>query len=187
MDVTFIEDKMFFSKTSEHVLQGETRGATVEPVEPTMLDETTDLEETPALAKTTTLAKFELASFIDGAKPIPSPTSQIVPNQAPLDIPEYVVDLLADTEILDCKPTETAILENHKLEIPEVGWEIYLFVTDMPRHCLCESENRGIAQGVCEILWLRVTKIGFRPNTATKLHYDSQSAFEIANNPVQHD
>ncbi|KAI5316695.1 hypothetical protein L3X38_036402 [Prunus dulcis] len=62
--------------------------ATVEPVEPTVLDETTDLEETPALAKTTTLAKFEPASFIDGAKPIPPPASQIVPYQAPLDIPE---------------------------------------------------------------------------------------------------
>ncbi|CAL2237923.1 unnamed protein product [Prunus armeniaca] len=52
-----------------------------------------------------------------------------------------------------------------------------------------EFEYRGIAQGVCEILWLRwlLAKIGFRLDAATKLHCDSQSTFEIANNPVQHD
>ncbi|CAL2249024.1 unnamed protein product [Prunus armeniaca] len=52
-----------------------------------------------------------------------------------------------------------------------------------------ESEYRGIAQRVCEILWLRwlLAEIGFRPDAAAKLHCDSQSAFEIANNPAQHD
>ncbi|KAI5339951.1 hypothetical protein L3X38_019225 [Prunus dulcis] len=52
-----------------------------------------------------------------------------------------------------------------------------------------ESKYRGIAQGVCEILWLRwlLAEIGFRPDAATKLHGDSQSAFEIANNHVHHD
>ncbi|CAL9014728.1 unnamed protein product, partial [Prunus brigantina] len=52
-----------------------------------------------------------------------------------------------------------------------------------------EYEYIGIAQGVCEILWLRwlLAEIGFRPDAATKLYCDNQSAFEIANNPVQHD
>ncbi|CAL8167941.1 unnamed protein product [Prunus armeniaca] len=52
-----------------------------------------------------------------------------------------------------------------------------------------KSEYRRIAQGVCEILWLRwlLAEIGFRPNAVTKLHCDNKSAFEIANNPVQHD
>ncbi|CAL9018424.1 unnamed protein product [Prunus brigantina] len=52
-----------------------------------------------------------------------------------------------------------------------------------------ESEYRGIAQGVCEILGLRwlLAEIMFRPNVATKLHCDNQFAFQIANNPVQHD
>ncbi|CAL2276241.1 unnamed protein product [Prunus armeniaca] len=52
-----------------------------------------------------------------------------------------------------------------------------------------ESEYRGIAQGVCEILCIRwlPAEIGFRPDVATKLHCDGQSAFEIANNPMQHD
>ncbi|XP_020412233.1 uncharacterized protein LOC109947142 [Prunus persica] len=52
-----------------------------------------------------------------------------------------------------------------------------------------ESEYRGIAQGVCEILWLKwlLAEIGFRLNAAIKLHWDNKSAFEIANNLVQHD
>ncbi|KAL6270194.1 hypothetical protein ACE6H2_027105 [Prunus campanulata] len=52
-----------------------------------------------------------------------------------------------------------------------------------------EFEYKGIAQGVCEILCLRwlLAEIGFRPNAATKLHCHNQSAFEIANNLVQHD
>ncbi|KAI5314325.1 hypothetical protein L3X38_043501 [Prunus dulcis] len=52
-----------------------------------------------------------------------------------------------------------------------------------------ESEYRGFAQGICEILWLRwlLAEIGFRPDAATKLHCDSRSGFEIVNNLVQHD
>ncbi|CAL8146951.1 unnamed protein product [Prunus armeniaca] len=52
-----------------------------------------------------------------------------------------------------------------------------------------EFEYRRIGQGVCEILWLRwlLAEIGFRLNAATKLHCNNQSAFEIANNLVQHD
>ncbi|CAL8132729.1 unnamed protein product [Prunus armeniaca] len=38
-----------------------------------------------------------------------------------------------------------------------------------------ECEYIGIAQGICEILWLRwlLTEIGFKQRTATKLHCDS--------------
>ncbi|CAL2227906.1 unnamed protein product [Prunus armeniaca] len=52
-----------------------------------------------------------------------------------------------------------------------------------------EFEYRGIAQGFCEILWLRwlLAEIRFRPNAATKLHCDNQSTFEIVNNPTQRD
>ncbi|CAL8088305.1 unnamed protein product [Prunus armeniaca] len=168
---------------------------------------------------------------------------------------KYVMDLLADTGMLDCKPVDTPIVENHKLgvyvdQVPTnreryqrlVGRLIYLSLTrpdiayaisdasqfmhspsedhmaDVMRNLSylksapgrdyagnitdrrstsgyftfvggnlvtwrsqkqnivsrssAESEFRGIAQG---------------PNAATKLHCDNQSAFEIANNPVQHD
>ncbi|CAL2259327.1 unnamed protein product [Prunus armeniaca] len=173
---------------------------------------------------------------------------------------KYVMDLLADTGMLDCKPDDTPIVENHKLgvyvdQVPTnreryqsedhmaVVMRILSYLKSAPVRGLLfkknghldlegytdadyvgnitnrrstsgyftfvggnlvtwrskkqnvvsqssvESEYRGIAQWVCEILWLRwlLAKIGFRPNAATKLHYDNQSAFEIANNPVQHD
>ncbi|CAL2225144.1 unnamed protein product [Prunus armeniaca] len=199
---------------------------------------------------------------------------------------KYVMDLLVDTGMLDCKPTDTPIVENHKLgvyvdQVPTnkeryqrlVGRLIYLSLTRpdiayavsvasqfmhspsedhiaammrilsylksapgrgllfkknghldlegytdadyagniIDRHStsgyftfvggnlvmwrskkqnvvsrsFAESEYRGIAQEVCEILWLRwlLAEIRFRPNAAT----DNQSAFEIANNLVQHD
>ncbi|CAL8167743.1 unnamed protein product [Prunus armeniaca] len=146
---------------------------------------------------------------------------------------KYVMDLLANTGMLDCKPADTLIVENHKLgvyvdQVPTnieryqrlVEKLIYLSLTrpdiayvvsvasqfmhsPSEDHMAAvmrilsylksdpggESEYRGIAQGVCEILWLRwlLAEIGFRLNVATKLHCDNQSAFEIANNPVQHD
>ncbi|CAL2232368.1 unnamed protein product [Prunus armeniaca] len=203
---------------------------------------------------------------------------------------KYVMDLLADTGMLDCKPADTPIVENHKLgvyvdQVPTykeryqrlVGRLIYLSLTrpdiayvvsvasqfmhspsedyiaavmcilsylkSAPRRDLlfkknghldlkgytdadyagnitnrrstlgyftfvggnlvtwhskkqnvvprsfAKSEYRGIAQGVCEILWLRwlLAEIGFRLDGATKFYCDNQSAFEIANNPVQHD
>ncbi|BBH03130.1 transposable element gene, partial [Prunus dulcis] len=134
---------------------------------------------------------------------------------------KYVMDLLADTGMLDCKPADTPIVENHKLVFMWISLllgEVYYLnghldlegytnadyarnITD--RHftsgyftfvggnlvtwrskkqnvvsrSFAESEYRGIAQGVCEILL----------DAATKLYCDNQYAFEIANNPVQHD
>ncbi|CAL2230475.1 unnamed protein product [Prunus armeniaca] len=198
---------------------------------------------------------------------------------------KYVMDLLEDTGMLDCKPDETPIVENHKLDVyvdhvstnkeryqrlverliylsltrPDIAYAVsvssqfihspsedhmvtvmrilsylksahgrsllfkknehldpksyfdtYYAITDR-RYMLgyftfiggnlvmwrskkqnvvsrssVRSEYREIAQGVCEILWLRwlLVEIEFRLNAATKLHCDSQSAFEIANNPV---
>lgn len=45
-------------------------GATMEPVEPTVLAKLTDWIETHALANTTALAKFEPANFTGDAEPI---------------------------------------------------------------------------------------------------------------------
>ncbi|CAL2246906.1 unnamed protein product [Prunus armeniaca] len=135
---------------------------------------------------------------------------------------KYVMDLLADTRMLDCKPADTPIVENHKLGIyvdqvptkkeryqsedhmvavmhilsylkfaPRRGY--FTFVDDnlvtrrsKKQNVVSQSstgfEYRGIAQGVCEILWLRwlFTEIRFRLDAATKLYCDSQSTFQIA-------
>jgi hypothetical protein len=52
-----------------------------------------------------------------------------------------------------------------------------------------EAEYRGMAIGVCELLWLKnlMKDLGFSQRTAMNLYCDNKSAIEIAHNPVQHD
>ena len=52
-----------------------------------------------------------------------------------------------------------------------------------------EAEYRGMAQGVCELLWLRnlLRSLGFKQEQPMPLHCDNTAAVEIAHNPVQHD
>ena len=52
-----------------------------------------------------------------------------------------------------------------------------------------EAEYRGMAHGVCELLWIRrlLTELGFKPEKPMELHCDNKSAIDIAHNPVQHD
>ncbi|CAL8992441.1 unnamed protein product [Prunus brigantina] len=66
---------------------------------------------------------------------------------------------------------------------------LIIYVDDMIVTGNDTVEIEELQKRVCEILWLRwlLVEIGFRSNAATKLHCDNQSAFEIANNSVQHD
>nr|AFP55546.1 gag-pol polyprotein [Rosa rugosa] len=52
-----------------------------------------------------------------------------------------------------------------------------------------EAEYRGMARGLCEMLWLRnlLNDLGFRQKKAMPLYCDNKAAIEIAHNPVQHD
>ncbi|XP_040362272.1 uncharacterized protein LOC112202395 [Rosa chinensis] len=52
-----------------------------------------------------------------------------------------------------------------------------------------EAEYRGMARGLCELLWLRnlLRDLGFRQEKAMQLYCDNKAAIEIAHNPVQHD
>ena len=52
-----------------------------------------------------------------------------------------------------------------------------------------EAEYKGMAQGICEILWLRKLLLGvrFKPKETMKLYCDNKSARDIADNPMQHD
>ncbi|CAL2259304.1 unnamed protein product [Prunus armeniaca] len=70
MDVTFVEDEMFFSDTPKHVLQGETKPT--EPAEPATLAE-------PAILTDVTTVTESIA---------PHEAPLKVHDQAPLDIPE---------------------------------------------------------------------------------------------------
>ena len=52
-----------------------------------------------------------------------------------------------------------------------------------------EAEYRGMALGICELLWLRnlLNELGVKPKVVMKLYCDNKSAIDIAHNPVQHD
>nr|XP_028954377.1 uncharacterized protein LOC114823160 [Malus domestica] len=52
-----------------------------------------------------------------------------------------------------------------------------------------EAEYRGMAHGICEILWLRklLWSLGVKSKETMKLYCDNKSARDIADNPVQHD
>ena len=52
-----------------------------------------------------------------------------------------------------------------------------------------EAEFRGMAKGLCELLWLRrlLTEIGFTPTSEMDLFCDNKAAITIGHNPIQHD
>jgi hypothetical protein len=52
-----------------------------------------------------------------------------------------------------------------------------------------EVEFRAMAQGVCEILWLKIllTELGFDSKDSMRLYCDNKAAISIAHNPIQHD
>ncbi|CAL8178291.1 unnamed protein product [Prunus armeniaca] len=165
---------------------------------------------------------------------------------------KYVLDLLAETGMLDCKPIDTPSEQNHKLGLyldqvhtnkeryqRLVGKLIYLAHTRFDiayayghtdvkgytdadwagsatdRHSMSgyftfvggnlviwrskkqkvvfrssvEVEYRGMAHGVCELLWLRrlLRDIGFGSKKPMDLYCDNKATIAIAHNPVQHD
>ncbi|KAJ9559500.1 hypothetical protein OSB04_004660 [Centaurea solstitialis] len=52
-----------------------------------------------------------------------------------------------------------------------------------------ESEFRGIARGITEVLWVRrlLTEIGYPPQGPSRILSDNKAAIQISENPVQHD
>ncbi|PRQ56213.1 putative RNA-directed DNA polymerase [Rosa chinensis] len=52
-----------------------------------------------------------------------------------------------------------------------------------------EAEYRGMAHGVCELLWLRnlLRDLGFKLKSTMQLYCDNKAAIDISQNPVQHD
>jgi hypothetical protein len=54
---------------------------------------------------------------------------------------------------------------------------------------IAEAEFRGMAHGVCELLWIQrvLTELGIHYTDLMTLHCDNKAAISIAHNPVQHD
>ncbi|CAL2237530.1 unnamed protein product [Prunus armeniaca] len=122
---------------------------------------------------------------------------------------KYVLYLLTDTGMLDCKPTDTSIIHNHHLG--EYSYQFQLtkkdtkvlrilrYLKSAPGKGLMfskhghlnidEAEFRGMTKGICELLWLRklLTELGYKPTFTMNLFCDNKAAIAIAQNPVQHD
>ena len=52
-----------------------------------------------------------------------------------------------------------------------------------------EAEFRGMAKGLCELIWLRslLIEIGFPPDSVMNLFCDNKATIDISHNPIQHD
>ena len=52
-----------------------------------------------------------------------------------------------------------------------------------------ETEFRAMAQGICELLWLKIIleDLRIKSDNPMRLYCDNKSAISIAHNPVQHD
>ncbi|KAK3005339.1 hypothetical protein RJ639_015952 [Escallonia herrerae] len=145
---------------------------------------------------------------------------------------KYVLDLLAETGMLECKPVDTPIVQNHGLrehqaQIPtnkerkhhhldidgytDADWAgnatdrrstsgYFTFVggnlvtwrskkQNVVALSSAEAEFRGMAKGLCELLWLKglLAEIGYSSKSSMNMFCDNKSAIQIAENPVQHD
>ena len=60
---------------------------------------------------------------------------------------------------------------------------------NVPPRSSAEAEFIAMAQGICELLWLRILlkDLKIEGDEPMKLYCDNKSAINIAHNPVQHD
>ncbi|XP_061989783.1 secreted RxLR effector protein 161-like [Rosa rugosa] len=73
-----------------------------------------------------------------------------------------------------------------------VGWNLVTWKSKKQKvvaRSSAEAKYRGMAHGVCELLWLRnlLRDLGFKPKRAMELFCDNKAVIEISHNPVQHD
>nr|GEU53519.1 putative ribonuclease H-like domain-containing protein [Tanacetum cinerariifolium] len=126
---------------------------------------------------------------------------------------KYILDLLAEIGMINCKPADTPMMVNHKLFMekkakladrnrvvsrfmhqPQVAhMNTALRIVSKKQKVVslssAEAEFKGIAKGLAEALWIRklVSEIGFLPQRSTQIICDNKAAILISKNPVQHD
>nr|GEX90799.1 putative ribonuclease H-like domain-containing protein [Tanacetum cinerariifolium] len=124
---------------------------------------------------------------------------------------KYILDLLVETGMIDCKPAETPMIVNQKLYIddeaktidndrykrmvgklislshtrPDIAYAVGVVVALSS----AEAKFKGIAKGVVEALWMRklLSEVGYPSKEVTRIMYDNKAAIQISKNPVQHD
>ncbi|RVW38886.1 Retrovirus-related Pol polyprotein from transposon TNT 1-94 [Vitis vinifera] len=128
---------------------------------------------------------------------------------------KYVLDLLNETGILGCKPTETPMDTTVKLEEsdgsapvdkgryqrlvgkliylshtrPDIGFSVVCKKQSVVARSSAEAEFRAMAQGICEGIWLNrlLEELRVPLKHPMVLYCDNQAAISIAKNPVHHD
>ncbi|XP_038688701.1 uncharacterized protein LOC119987869 [Tripterygium wilfordii] len=111
---------------------------------------------------------------------------------------KYILDLLEETGMLGCKPADTPIETNHQLKNDvgeKVDKERYQRLVGRSKkqaivaRSSVEVEYRVMAQGVCEVLWLKgiMCDLGIIEDGPSQLYCDNKASINITHNPVQHD
>nr|GEV64781.1 putative reverse transcriptase, RNA-dependent DNA polymerase [Tanacetum cinerariifolium] len=104
---------------------------------------------------------------------------------------KYVLDLLAETGMIDYKPVDTPMMVNQKLYMEEKAKLADKGSKKQKVVALssAEAEFRGIARGLAEALWIRnlLSEIGYHSTQTSKIMCDNKAAIQISENPVQHD
>nr|GFB56223.1 putative ribonuclease H-like domain-containing protein [Tanacetum cinerariifolium] len=123
---------------------------------------------------------------------------------------KYILDLLAEIGMINCKPANTPMMINQKLFMKKkakltdrnrrptsgyfslVGGNLVTWRSKKQKVVSLSSakaEFRGIAKGLAEALWIRklISEIGFPPRGSTQIMCDNKAAIQISENPVQHD
>ncbi|CAJ2640143.1 unnamed protein product [Trifolium pratense] len=106
---------------------------------------------------------------------------------------KYITDLLQETGKTACKPA-WSIVDRRST----TGYCTFLggnLVTwkskkqSVVSRSSAEAEFRAMAQGICELLWLKsiLEDLRIKSDEPMKLYCDNKSAISIAHNPVQHD
>nr|GEX02780.1 putative copia-type protein [Tanacetum cinerariifolium] len=122
----------------------------------------------------------------------------------------YILDLLAETGMVDCKPDDTTMITNQKLFMKTkaklanrdrrstsgyfslVGGNLVTWKSKKQKFVSLlsvEAEFRGIAKGLAESLWIRklVFEIGFLLKESIRIMSDNKATIQILENPMQHD
>ncbi|KAK3007336.1 hypothetical protein RJ639_016752 [Escallonia herrerae] len=107
---------------------------------------------------------------------------------------KYVLDLLAETGMLEYADWAGNATDRRSTS----GYFIFVggnLVTwrskkqNVVALSSAEAEFRGMAKGLCELLWLKglLAEIGYSSKSSMNMFCDNKLAIQIAENPVQHD
>ncbi|KAH9753973.1 hypothetical protein KPL71_015272 [Citrus sinensis] len=98
---------------------------------------------------------------------------------------KYILDLLEETGMLGCKPSDVRIESNHRLgaTTKSITWRSKK--QPVIARSSAEAEFRVMALGICELMWLRIflMELNVWKAESMRLYCDNKAAISIAHNP----